>query len=84
MVLLYLDENVNRQFGLMLLALGYDVVFARDVHPAHTSITFIWHGQPHLVGSLLLTIETIGCFIARGVIGSGNLHSHPYLGMLES
>ncbi|HKG24821.1 MAG TPA: DUF5615 family PIN-like protein [Thermomicrobiales bacterium] len=37
MVLLYLDENVNRQFGLMLLALGYDVVFARDVHPAHTS-----------------------------------------------
>ena len=36
-VLLYLDENVNRQVGMLLLALGFDVVFARDVHPPHTS-----------------------------------------------
>jgi hypothetical protein len=36
-VLLYLDENVNRQLGLLLLALGFDVVFARNLHPPHTS-----------------------------------------------
>jgi uncharacterized protein DUF5615 len=36
-VLLYLDENVDRQVGLLLLALGFDVVFAREVHPPHTS-----------------------------------------------
>jgi hypothetical protein len=36
-VRLYLDENVNRQLGLILLALGFDVVFARDVLPPHTS-----------------------------------------------
>ena len=34
---LYLDENVNRQMGLMLIALGFNVVFARDIHPPHTS-----------------------------------------------
>jgi hypothetical protein len=34
---IYLDENVNRQFGMMLLAIGFNVVFARDIHPPHTS-----------------------------------------------
>jgi hypothetical protein len=36
-MLLYLDENVNRQVGLLLLALGFDVVFAPYVHSPHTS-----------------------------------------------
>ena len=51
---IYLDENVNRQFGLMLHALGFNVIFARDVHPPHTSdhIHLAWATK---AGRLLIT-----------------------------
>jgi Domain of unknown function (DUF5615) len=34
---IYLDENIDRLLGVLLLLLGYDIAYARELHPSHSS-----------------------------------------------